>query len=418
MADTIQTTSSKDVPNQPAPPAAPAQAAPPEEPKGPGPLLNLYAYGVRLLGAEFSFFGNALHELRCFFALLVPRFYRCGGLEQSGPVTHVCEKGQQTFWWAGFCFVRKCELWKDHVHQYRRIKANSNDPPTDATGIDFLGGCLGTVDAKFGTLLTFNGMLLTAAAIVGSTFLAGSPFPYPTPNSLLGFVFWFCFLGLIGFWAWTIYLCVRSQAIVVWGDMWKHQPGERAAAEDAESREMIGEVVMRSARLRIAVLLTFISIGLGFATFSAAKAVRAANAGSTTESIQLGTLGAREYLVSFRPGEDCAEAIPFDKRVIQSPTGTGTASLVELLMTEAMQSGNRTLRVIGSADAQPLSPAKRTKYGNNVGLALARAYCIAGQAQTTLAQRGVFLSTAVSVRSSGPIGPSASDRAVTLRLIP
>ena len=122
--------------------------------------------------------------------------------------------------------------------------------------------------------------------------------------------------------------------------------------------------------------------------------------------------------MTFRPGDDCDGAIPFGELKVQSPSGPETPSIVDLLMADAAQSGNRTLRVIGSADAQPLSAAKRAKYGNNVGLALARAHCIAGQAQATLAQKGLFLSTVVSVRSSGPVGPSDEDRVVMLRLIP
>ena len=123
------------------------------------------------------------------------------------------------------------------------------------------------------------------------------------------------------------------------------------------------------------------------------------------------------FSVRFGPGQSCptGRVKPFD--ILSNATGNFTS--VEVLANIIREGGVSKLRIVGSADVAPLNEGAKRPYGNNVGLALNRAYCVAGDLQAALAEHQVYIGTEVSVRAPRDRRTAANDdRSVEIGLGP
>ena len=75
------------------------------------------------------------------------------------------------------------------------------------------------------------------------------------------------------------------------------------------------------------------------------------------------------------------------------------------------------LRIVGSADVVALKGTPKRNYGNNAGLALNRAYCVAGELQAALTEQSVDVDTVVTVRGPNEQTAATADRSVEIRLM-
>jgi hypothetical protein len=118
--------------------------------------------------------------------------------------------------------------------------------------------------------------------------------------------------------------------------------------------------------------------------------------------------GPAEFRVVFPSGRACTT----------SPESPSLQATIGTLAAGLRVNGHLTLRVTGSADTQPLGIEARQIYGNNVGLALARAHCVAGAVQSQLAVKGLYVSTVVAVRGPRDRRQADTDRSVEIRSEP
>lgn len=389
---------------------------------------ELYEYSrLRKWRAEMNWLFNALHETRCLLRMFDwdvsikgkghwrpfgPTNY-CGPTLEGGISTR-CGRNEGRWWWPGFCFFHKCKKWEEHIEDYKAAKQEKKsveqDRKFDSSRLDFLASALTVVDTKCGSLMQFNGMVLAA-----TTFLLARPslqgWEPPTRIKV------WAGLWLVS-WAWTIYLCLRSQSDVVWSDPVDATTEHFVVAERIWTREVIAHLVMRTARLRVAVASTALSLLLlAFViTLTIWYPRRAEN------DVASGTAGPLVlydgYRVTFSEGEACTsdDGMPPLERVGRS--GITPLSL-EMLASEIRGSTYRTLQITGSATIQPLGSRARGLYGNNAGLALERARCVARVVQSQLAAQTLYVRTDVTVRAPGNHAKAVKDdRVVNILLVP
>ena len=398
----------------------------PEPPDNPASdETRLYHFSkLRSWRAEFAWLLNAVHELRCLLRMFEwERFKPFGKTNYCGTASTptACEINQGRWWWPGYCFFHKCEKWEAHVDSYDVLKEGQLKlTPTsreewDAHRIDFLYAALATIDIKCGSLMTFNSVLLSA-----TTFLLANPrfaiwsATVPRPLQIAGIVWLLA-------WGFTIYLCVRSQSDAVWSDPVANPRKEPEIYDKHETlwvRELIGHVVIRTARLRVAVATTigaalWLMLILSLTALSYRRPSAQASSGIPTVSALNDAEGFR---VTFPVGAACP-----DERTLPTSSILGgtipTGPLVDDLAAQLLSSGHRRLDVVGSATVQALGAQARSTFGNNVGLALERAQCVARILQTQLALKGIYVRTEVSVRRPEYLDPTAvTDRAVEVRV--
>lgn len=132
------------------------------------------------------------------------------------------------------------------------------------------------------------------------------------------------------------------------------------------------------------------------------------------------SIPAAHYYLEFVPGHSCDEDGQMPRLMFRDTRGSGATEHVSFntLAGRLRMSGETLLRVVGAADSQPMTERARKVYGNDVSLALARAYCVAGTLQTQLALKGVFVQTIVGVRGPEQRAPSNLDRLVEVFPLP
>ena len=190
---------------------------------------------------ESWFIFEALHDFRVFFRIFCGNRYR----DKS------CHRGIRRAFWLGFCLFHKAEKWEAHVDRYSDLAGN--DHGNGVTRLDYMASALNLLDSKFSSLLQFNGLLLAASALAVQLIVQRPSFRLPALSFGL---FWLSLLGGLALWIWTFYLCMRGQAEVLWGDMW--EVADPTVAERREVRQMIGATIMRTARMRMAVVMTMV----------------------------------------------------------------------------------------------------------------------------------------------------------------
>jgi hypothetical protein len=366
-----------------------------------GELLAEY-FPKRRWRTELGALFNAIHECRCLLSAFsdVPVVRRllhhcsyCGTPEDGGVF---CARHEGRWWWLGYCSFHKCRRWEDHLDSYKRLRDHS--AKTSTTRIDFLTAALNVVDAKSSSLMQFNALLVPATIFLlqrGAFDFAAAP-----PR-----VMWWGVVCLPS-WLWTVYLCVRNQSDIVWGDPRR----ELAKAEQLWTREVLGHVVMRTARVRMAMLATLLTVALASAMFTLAW--RAHGSGAN-EHGHVAPSAYAAFYVKFKPGLSCGAKA----EVLQLYENEQPKSIEELITR--LKSTYATVLVVGSADIQALSRDGRSRYGNNAGLALDRAECVARRLQAALVEQGVFVRMEVGVRRPGMFSKAVeADRTADILVLP
>ncbi len=177
-------------------------------------------------------------------------------------------------------------------------------------------------------------------------------------------------------------LCVRASLRVRWGEL-----GHTTRASTAfrlQIEHLIDGLVSRTARFRAATLLTLICVCL-VAWYIAGSKVPVPADGRRIP----GALVFQET-VSFEPGGLC--------------TSPSASSQIARLSGLAQANHWQFVTLEGSADAIPMR--HRAAYGNNIGLALARANCVREELER-VGQRGQWPMVTVTVRDATNRGDAA-----------
>jgi hypothetical protein len=99
-------------------------------------------------------------------------------------------------------------------------------------------------------------------------------------------------------------------------------------------------------------------------------------------------------------------------RPFSSGVGCSTLPALQPGIAEAVAKIQRDkvsrVRIVGVADAMPISARQENEFGNDVGLALARARCVAGWLTDSLATQGMHVEMTLAVRD--PTDRSAEAR--------
>jgi hypothetical protein len=322
----------------------------------------------------------------------------------------------------------RCDAWEEHVNCFRRI-AKEPSGKTDDIRIQFLVKHLDTVDDKFGKILQFQALVLAGITVgLGSLWqhyerLKAPPFPqgWWLPV-LVDFIFWFAY----GCWCLSTLLCFWGIRRVLWGDLGKHSaqhelteqehaPEPEETAEQEHVKELICEVIKRTAKFRVAVPLTVTSVILLALLppilflspiLSKPRSVRLAGQG--------GPVAYGEHIADvgpFPPGAGC---------------GNSNRMIAEMKNAAATIRDNRVRKVLveGSADAVPIGASLAELYGNNTGLALSRARCVAGWLSQSLAAQGAHVEIVIGVRDAVGRTPhhlhfgNGEDREVAIDSLP
>jgi hypothetical protein len=168
----------------------------------------------------------------------------------------------------------------------------------------------------------------------------------------------------------TTLLCVLAMARVPWGNL-----GDKSTIPDAEKEQiqaLIKAVVTRTACFRLAVPLTLVWLLLFALTAGTAKKGTDNSSAQPCSPVQTTPTGGSNAVHSellgtvgpFTSGFGCS-AIPIEDSVLKA-------------LSQIQRINPTKIRLIGSADVQSLRPSLVREFGNNAGLALTRARCVAG----------------------------------------
>ena len=333
--------------------------------------------------------------------------------------------------------------WELHVNAYKALKAHLVLPSLPGTeGIDFIAGHLDILDRKLGSLLTFHGMLAAVVGLYLNVFLSGRV------GQLSG---WFWAFAVV--WMATTLLCLLAMAWVPWGNL-----GDKPTIPEAESGQiqaLIGTVITPTAFFRLAVPLTFIWLllfaltawttksGTDVSSSSHPPPNSGTKVGSSSHpppsgGTEVGSSshpppsGGTEVGSSAHPPPNLGanSAIHSELLGTVGPFTSGFACsnlpVLEDGVLKALSGVQRinptTIRLIGSADVQSLRPSLTKEFGNNAGLALTRARCVAGWLAQALGPRTIpfdlMVQDAVDRSPDAMKHGSASDRRVQVWAIP
>ena len=249
------------------------------------------------------------------------------------------------------CFRMRVSAWWNHVSTFNRIalaeKIKLGDPlPLGIIRINFIAGHLDILDRKFGSLLTFHSLMATIAAVYVVNFFQFQRHPVrDLSGSVVLIIFWVL-------WVFTTLICLSGLSRVKWGELKATVP--LRLAEKKQVLSLIRSVIRRTARFRLAVLLTTVEIGLLLGSVWMAYS-------SVTPDAP--TIHAR--IGPFTSGVGCSTLPNLDLGIAEA-------------ILKIQQSKATKIHIVGSADAMPMGGKLASEFGNNAGLALTRARCVAG----------------------------------------
>lgn len=208
--------------------------------------------------------------------------------------------------------------------------------------LEFIQHHLGVLDHKNSSLLALIALM---AAGMGLVISRADLRPQPSFLLVVGV------LILV-----DVLLCVRASLRVRWGELGH-------SADPVESwrlhlDEMIGALITRTARFRVATLLTLVNVLLVAIYLVRAEPVLR----DQTSQVMPQAPGALVFqdVVEFASGEDCGSRAIRDRLARLAEQATAARWMFVTLES--------------SADAVPVRP--QSVYGNNIGVALARADCV------------------------------------------
>jgi hypothetical protein len=185
--------------------------------------------------------------------------------------------------------------------------------------------------------------------------LAGLYLDFALPHPLRHIPFIFALFALC--WLATTVLCLWGLVRATWGDLGKDK--NAAKAEVRQVMILIEQVVSRTAMFRLAVPLTIIGICLLLASISWAVRSNDGGRANYSNSEPIATIG------PFTAGVGCSVLPVLESRIKEA---------VSAIQRDRV----RSIRIVGVTDAQPIDERAVIEYGNNVGLALSLARCVAG----------------------------------------
>lgn len=152
---------------------------------------------------------------------------------------------------------RYIDLYK-HVSAYADIHQHSAGIAHGTARIDFLLRHLDVLDTKFGFVLTFNGLLLTAVSLLAAHPLKSFKISLACLSLGSSFLpnFFLTIFGLI--WFATTLICVVGLRRVIWGEMTGEKP--LAGEEDMQVRHLIRAAARRTNKFRIAMRLMIANV--------------------------------------------------------------------------------------------------------------------------------------------------------------
>jgi len=282
----------------------------------------------------------------------------------------------------------KIEKWRDHADVYTKIADSKANNLSDIR-IQFVAGHLDILDRKFGILLTFQGLMATIVTLYISAALPHPVTQLPSDFKVFAWV-----------WVLTTALCVAGMAWVRWGNLGSLQkiedengnvPVERLRkAEDGHVWSLLRSFRSRSVLYNCAVFFTLVGIA------------------ALTWAVSHGDAA------SVLPGPPLSSVTMPTQAIGPFPTGVGCSDLPQLESGIAEAASNiekdkvSGVLIIGGSDAEPISGNFTDNFGNNTGLGLTRARCVAGWLTDTLGTNNIHIDIKFSTQDA--VGRSANDR--------
>ncbi len=262
---------------------------------------------------------------------------------------------------------KRIGAWKKHVENFNKIASgDALHPLLGTTRIEFLGGHLDILDRKFGMLVTFHGLMATAAALYLNI-------AYPHPLRHLSS----SFMAFVGVWLLTTSVCLTAMMWVKWGDLGSSESNNINEIEEEHVTTLIGSVVTRTSLFRSAVLLTIGGIVLlGVAVWT--------TDGRTPTGLNeklLATIG------PFTSGVGCSTHQSLKDGIDEAVAKIDKGKLTRI-------------RIVGSGDAVPIAKNLAKDFGNNAGLALTRARCVAGWLTDALGAANIHVEMEMTVQDA------------------
>jgi hypothetical protein len=307
-------------------------------------------------------------------------------------------------------FAERYFLWVKHVDTYISIK-NKEAPHPSKWGderIEVITDDLDLVDDKISKLLQFQGLMLAAVSFGVGSLRSNKQVSFDFIPSWFAGYFKYAVGGAFFFWFFATFLCLWGVRRVTWGDLWKYEEDPKEG-EEKHRDILISEVIKRTAKFRLAVIFTVVNvlllaIFLGMLIYHWGWAEKKPDppAAYTGEITAVGP---------FAQGAGCGNEVSLQEQVRNAAE-------------EIIKKSVKTVLIVGSADAVPVRASLPKLYGNNIGLSLARARCVAGWLNQELAVRGVHVEIMFSVRDADGRTPYAreagnpADRVVRITSLP
>ena len=300
--------------------------------------------------------------------------------------------------------------WTEHSTVYSQLKLAQTVPNASSPGttrIDYLsgGGRLAILDSKFSTLLTLQSLMAVLMTLAVSNLRA------QIEAALKCWGWWA--KALVAFpillWLITVFGCLITLGNVRWGDLW--DGGTPQQREECYVKELVSTVVVRTAMLRVFSAIALIDLLLNCLVVlllvgtSWPKPVDKDPSPIRPAPVQ-GLKAAPPSWHAFNSGQTCAD-------------DNDIGAWIKEIADSVFKSTSRKGVSIASADVRPLGAARRSKHGNNIGLAFDRAQCVADGITHELSSRGIQVQIDVRVQNVRDRGKaSVNDRVVTVEWSP
>lgn len=247
--------------------------------------------------------------------------------------------------------------WRRHLAMHACFPATDPINPNEAANLNATSGVLcapiptlrfiethlNVLDTKFASLLGFLALLATGVGVVLSRQDLDS----------IKYLRW----SVVGVLAIDVLLCLRGSLRVGWGELGAtNHPTE---AWEEHLRSLVDLLITRTARFRVATMLTAIAVVLVL-WFLATATIKIPP--TETPHPPLASVGA-PTIITFNSGETCSTRPELVRQL---------ESVVARAKTERWRS------VLLQASADALSVRADAAFGGNIGIATTRAKCVAG----------------------------------------
>ncbi len=308
--------------------------------------------------------------------------------------------------WSKEGWDTRVKNWTEHSTVYSQLKLAQTVPSASSPGttrIDYLsgGGRLAILDSKFSTLLTLQSLMAVLMTLAASNLR-------PQIEAALKCWGWWAkaLVALpILLWIITILGCLITLGNVRWGDLWKQ--GTHEEKERRYVKHLVSTVVVRTAMLRVFSAIALIDLLLNcFVVLLLVGTSWPKPVGPVLPPPVQGLKAAPPSWHAFNSGQFCED-------------DNDIGAWIKEIADSVSKSTSRKGVSVGSADVRPLGAARRSKHGNNIGLAFDRAQCVADGITHELSSRGIQVQIDVQVRNVRDRGKaSVNDRVVTVEWSP